>query len=83
MKSRGPGPTPAERQTGHFWSRPRPAASDASLCSSSRTETSERSITDWPSEGGNEPCQQDVVIDGIKGCGQVIQGNDRQVAIID
>jgi len=34
-------------------------------------------------EGDLEPCQQDVMVDGIKCCGQVEQGEDREVAVID
>jgi len=30
-----------------------------------------------------KPSQQDVMVDGIKCCGQVEQGEDRQVAVID
>jgi len=41
----------------------------------------QRSTTD--TEGDIKPSQQDVMVDGIKCRGQVEQGEDRQVAIID
>ena len=44
-------------------------------------EPIQHSTTD--TERDLEPYQQDVVVDGIKCCGQVEQGECRQVAVID
>jgi len=44
-------------------------------------EPVQRNTTD--TEEDLEPCQPDVVVDGIKCCGQVEQDEDREVADID
>ena len=51
------------------------------MCSISATCGHQICICDI--EGDLESCQQDVVVDGIKCCREVEQGEDRQVAVVD
>ena len=64
-----------------FWCRPSGTVSDAlHPARQEGLESVQRSNTN--NEGDLEPCLQ-IVVDGIKNCGQVDQRIDRQVTVID
>jgi len=83
MNSRGPRTDPCGTSNRMIFcvDRAEPCRTHSTLFD--RYDWNQSSAAPLDTEGDLEPCQQDVVVDGIKCCRQVEQGEDRQVAVID